>query len=310
MNEIETSDIDVKEIIRILWSSKYLISSIVFVFSVLSVLYALSIPNIYTSSSILQLSDSDESSGMSGLANQYGGLASLAGISLPSSKGNKSEYIIETVKSRDFIEHLLEFEGITENLIAAKSYDRATKTIVYDKEIFNTETSEWIREVPSGRSKIPTNVEVQDTYLKYLSVYQNEMSSFIKINFSHVSPLFAKEFLDLVISELNEVTKIKDLNDSSLALEYLQKELMNTQPIETRQSINKLIETQLQTQTFANVRKDYLVSPIETPHIPEIKSSPRRSFICIIGFLIGTVVSIFFVLVRHYLFNKDLKISE
>ena len=54
---------------------------------------------------------------MSSLASQYGGLASLAGI-LPSSSGDKSQYVIETARSREFVEHLMTFNMVSENIIS------------------------------------------------------------------------------------------------------------------------------------------------------------------------------------------------
>ena len=78
-------EIDLKELFFILWSSKYKIIIICFLFSVSAIFYSLSLPNIYKSEAVLS-SASSSGSNLSSLASQYSGVADLAGISLPSSE--------------------------------------------------------------------------------------------------------------------------------------------------------------------------------------------------------------------------------
>ena len=79
-------EIDLKELFMVLWSGKWLISAITGAAAVISVLVALSLPNIYTASAVLAPADGAES-GPGGLLEQYGGPASLAGVSLPGGGG-------------------------------------------------------------------------------------------------------------------------------------------------------------------------------------------------------------------------------
>ena len=71
-----------------------------------------------------------------------------------------------------------------------------------------------------------------------------------------------------------------------------------------RNSINALIQSQLETEMLANVRKDYLLRPLDSAYVPEKKSAPVRSMICIAGTFIGFMLSIFFILTNHYFFRK------
>ena len=80
------NEIDLSEFIRTLWDNKIFIIIVCIIFGVSSVIYALSLPNKYTSSSTLIISDTSSSTdGLGGMASQYGGLASLAGVRLPTS---------------------------------------------------------------------------------------------------------------------------------------------------------------------------------------------------------------------------------
>ena len=71
-------EIDLFELVQNLWEDKWLISAITGLAAVASVLVALSLPNIYSASTLLKPQSAE--GGIGGLARQYGGLASLAGV--------------------------------------------------------------------------------------------------------------------------------------------------------------------------------------------------------------------------------------
>ena len=71
--------IDLRELIHILWKSKWLIAAITTGVAVISVVVSLLLPNIYQARAVLAPNDQQGPSGLSALAAQYGGLASLAG---------------------------------------------------------------------------------------------------------------------------------------------------------------------------------------------------------------------------------------
>ena len=86
-------EINLYDLLRVIWKKKFYIGAITSLFVLISILYALSLPNIYKSSAILIPVDAD--SGMGGMLQQYSGMASLAGISLPSESGSKSKEAME-----------------------------------------------------------------------------------------------------------------------------------------------------------------------------------------------------------------------
>ena len=86
---------------------------------------------------------------------------------------------------------------------------------------------------------------------------------------SHNSPVFAKEFLDLIINEANSLKRDKDILTSEKAIKYLQEQLAVTPQASIKGSINSLIEAQLKTRMMANIHEDYALIAIEPPFIPE-----------------------------------------
>ena len=58
---------------------------------------------------------------------------------------------------------------------------------------------------------------------------------------------------------------------------------------------------------LANVRKDYMIRPLDKPFRPNEKSGPFRIKIIALGFLLGLFFGVFGGLLKLYLFPKDVK---
>lgn len=295
-----SDDIDLSELWAILWQGKKLIIILTSFFAIISIIYALSIPNIYRSESILVARDSQE---IGGSLSQYAGLASMAGVSLPGSKGNEVTEIIEIIKSRDFIRHLLQLKDIKPLIMAAERYNFSSKRISFNPQIYDVETNTWTRKATEYQPSEPSHLEVHKMYIDMLSINHDKASGIISINIEHISPVFAKNFLDLIILEANSRKRERDINSSSEALTYLQTELSKTSLAEIKESIHQIMQSQLETQMMARINEEYGLIIIEPPFTPEEKSSPNRALICILITLLGGLISFITVLFRHYRYD-------
>ena len=112
-------EVDFKEIFLALWNRKILITSITTIAAIVSVLYALSLPNIYTSNAVLAPASAEDS--FSSKLGGYSALAGMAGISLPSDNGSKTPEAIERIKSYDFFVNEFLPNIKFENLIVQKN---------------------------------------------------------------------------------------------------------------------------------------------------------------------------------------------
>ena len=293
----QDDSIDFKELLNLISDGKKLIILITAVFALGSVLVALSLTNYYKSQTVLTTTDS--SNEMASLS-RYSGIASLAGISMPSSGIDKGSLIVNTIMSRAFLKHLLSFEDVLPSIMAAKSYDIETKKLVFDSKIYDATNKKWFRTKPSY-------IETFEVYMKQLTVSYDANLGLIRLHTEHISPIFAKEFLDLIIKEADTLLRQKDLKQSSDALDYLIAEISKTSLVEIKSSINQLIQSQLETQMLAKISTDYALMVIEPPFIPEKKSKPSRSLICLFGIILGFVTGILWVLRQHYFALNNIK---
>jgi hypothetical protein len=158
---LSDNEINIKELFGVIWEGKKFIIIVTFTFAILSVVYSLSLTDHYRSDAILSSVKSQDS----GMLSQYSGLASLAGVNLPSSGGDPVIEIIEKIKSREFVKHLLTFENVLPSIMAAKSYNSTSKEINFDPKIYNEKSKTWVREPTKNRGVSPTYLEAHKTYL-------------------------------------------------------------------------------------------------------------------------------------------------
>jgi len=292
----DDDEIDLRELFNALWTAKKLIILITAIFAIGSVVYSLSLNDYYKSESIFLARSASGNQGLS----QYSGLAAMAGITLPSSSGeDKAAQMMELIKSRKFVKHLMTFENILPSILAAKSYNNSTQELLFNQKLYESETKTW------KNNEIPSYLKAHKAYIGMLSIAQDKKTGFISINIEHISPVFAKDFLELIIRESNELIRKKDMEESKQGLEYLTSELSKTPFVAIKESINALIEVQLETQMMAQINQDYILTEIEPPFIPEQKSKPSRSFICIAGTILGGILGVLIVLIRHYSFAEE-----
>ena len=67
-----------------------------------------------------------------------------------------------------------------------------------------------------------------------------------------------------------------------------------------REVFYTIIEEQTKNKMVAEVSPEYVFVAVSPSMIPEEKSKPRRAVICIIGTLLGAMLGILLVLIKHY----------
>ena len=287
-------EISLREIVSVLWNGKLLISAITTFFAVTSIIVSLSLTNYYTSESLLISRDKQES-GMSSLS----GLASIAGVDL-SSQGASLNKVIDIIQSREFVKRLITYDDVLPSIMAAKSYDTSTKKLSFDPELYNESSKTWVRDAPVNRDVIPSYIETHKEYSELLSITKDRLTGHVTIKIEHISPVFAYDFLSLVIQEANDVYREIDIDGANKALTYLNQELSGSPQVELKKSITNLMENQLETKMMASIHDDYVLMTLEPPFIPERKSGPVRSLIVILSTISGGLLSFMVVLFRRY----------
>ena len=77
------------------------------------------------------------------------------GINLSGNSSGDSIKIMEIVKSREFVKHLMTFEDVLLFNSGKAYYDPSSKQLFFDPETYDLETKSWVREASLNLSQTP-----------------------------------------------------------------------------------------------------------------------------------------------------------
>jgi uncharacterized protein involved in exopolysaccharide biosynthesis len=284
----------------VLWSGKWLISAVTGLAAAISVVVALSLPNIYTANALLAPAESS-GGGLSGLMKQYGGLASLAGVSLPGGEeGSRAQLGMQLMKSRAFIGDFVERRDILLELMAVESWDPGPGDVIFDPESYDAASKTWVRDVEPPKSPTPSAQEAHKAFLAVLGVSQDKQTGYVTVSIEHQSPIIAAQWVNWLVEDVNAAVKAQDVSEAEKSIEYLKQQVANTSLADLQAMFFELIQSQTETVMLAEVRPEYVFKTIDPAVIPEEKSKPSRALICVLGTLLGGMLGVVVVLIRHY----------
>ncbi|TYK64715.1 Wzz/FepE/Etk N-terminal domain-containing protein [Colwellia echini] len=298
----EDDEIDLAELWRAIWAGKFTIIIISMLFAVASVFFALSQPNIYKASAILApASDDSGAGGLGALAGQFGGLASMAGISLGGGGGvDKTALALEILKSRSFIESFIAKHDLLVPLMASKKWDMESDTLVLNDEIFNKETGLWVREVKAPKKPEPSSWEAFQEFTDLVTISQDKATSMVTLELEFFSPVIAQQWLTWLIQDINEFMREQDNIEAQASIDYLTEQLANIKLATMETVFYQLIEEQTKNMMLTMVKKEYVLKTIDPPQVPDTKDKPKRALIVVLGTMLGGILSILIVLVRYF----------
>lgn len=296
---MDKDEIDLRVALKTLFKGRKIII-LVTIFSLLvSAAYSLYLPNIYQSQALL--APNELYSNNSNILQNYSGLAGLAGVNLPTQNvDNNSAKAIKKIQSLNFFENNIFPKIYLPDLMALKSWDPNTNNYEYDDGIFDKKTGKWIRKFSYPQRQIPSP---QESFLvfndEHLTINEDKKSGFVSITVKHQSPYIAKEWVELMVDEINLYYRQKDKSQSEKSVNYLQAQISNTNLTEIKQVIAALLQKETQKLTLIEANDFYVYEYIENPVVMERKSEPRRALICIFGSLLGLILSFIIVLSRN-----------
>ena len=298
----QDDEIDLAELWRAIWAGKITVILISFLFAVASIAFALSQPNIFKASALLApASAEDGAGGLAALAGQFGGLASMAGINLGGSGGvDKTALALEIMKTRSFLETFIAKHNLLVPLMAAKNWDIASNTLILDTNIYNSITNKWLREVKAPKKSEPSSWEAYQQFLTLLSASQDKTTSMVTLTIEYFSPEHAKQWLNWLISDINNFMRSQDQKEAQASINYLKKQLQNIQVLNMETVFYQLIEEQTKSMMLTQVKDEYVLKTIDAAQVPEQKSGPKRALIVVLGTMLGGILSVLIVLVRHF----------
>ena len=295
-------EIDLRELFSVLWAGKKVIVAITGLFAAAAVVYALSIANEYKASIVIAPAQ-QEGGGLSGALGQLGGLASLAGVSLGGGGGSEAAVAQEIMQSWGFVEQFIVNNELEVEVFAAEGWNKTSNVLTIDSDLYDKDSNKWLID-EDGQLRAPTSWELYEAFSKRLSVSEDKKSGLTSVSIEYFSPIVAKNWVDLYVAAINEHMRQRKLSQVNSNIEYLQAQIEKTSIAEMREVFYQIIEEQVKNKMLAEASPEYAFVTVSPSMVPEEKSKPKRALMCILGTLLGGLLSVLYVLVRHYASNK------
>ncbi|WP_405229937.1 Wzz/FepE/Etk N-terminal domain-containing protein [Lentisalinibacter sediminis] len=281
------AEVDFRAVMQTIWKRKYLVLSIVGIFSALGVIIALILPNVYAANALLAPNQTQTRSGLTGLLAENSALASFAGMDLPSAEVGKVDIALEILQSRRFIIEFIDRHNILVPLMAAQGWDPLSNTLEINNDVYDSGSGTWTREVSPPQTPVPSDLEAYEAFREIFSVMEADTVGFYRIQVEHYSPHVAKEWVDWLVEDINSTVKLGEIEQAERAISYLNGQLTKTAIGELRSVLFGLIEEQMKVIALANATPEYVFRAVDPALVPEIPSRPNRVVLILIAVFFG-----------------------
>lgn len=216
---------------------------------------------------LIPVETNDGSGATAGIAGQLGGLASLAGISLGSGDDRKAE-AMATLTSRALVDAFVTENQLLPVLFASK-WDEQAKT--------------W----KADAGKIPTLWDANKAFKKLRRVDEDKKTGLLTLKIQWNDPELAARWATDIVRRTNQRLRSQAIDRANRNIGYLQRQISQTSIVEVKQSLYRLIESELKTSMLAESSEDYAFRVIDPAVAPQEKIWPKRSLLLIVGLIGG-----------------------
>ena len=298
-------EIDLRELFGVLWAGSRKIIAITAVFAFVSVIYALSVSNQYKATVLLAPAQSD-SSDLSGALGQLGGLASLAGVDIGGGDSSEAQMAQEIMKSWSFIDGFIADNDLAVELSAVQDWSKGSNELLINDGVYDTENKQWL----SSKNECdvrgpPSSWVLFQAFSERLVVLENKKTGLVAVHIEYYSPQIAKQWLDMYVAAINAHMQQRQMEKVTNNINYLQAQIEKTSIAEMREVFYTIIAEQTKNKMMTEASPEYAFVAVSPSMVPEVTSQPQRRFICILGTLLGGMLSVLLVLVMHYARKSD-----
>jgi len=301
----DEDEINLLDYWRVIWKRRAFISCIVVVMTLATAIASLFMTDIYQAKAVIKpVTPKEGGTGMSALAQQFGGMAGLAGVALPGS--TSATELVALLKSNILRGKIIERYQLLP-ILFYNQWDGEKKTWKKGSH-FSLNPLALVSKIRPGKSKADKGEkDVPDTWdgLRALDnvvkVVYNVKDDAITVSADFPDPEMAARMVEYFLSSLNDHTSSEAKRIAAINRKYLEEQLGKTGDVILQQRIYNLIANQIETTMMAEVKENFAFKVLDPPLTPDKKSKPKRTQMVIISFIVSLFLSIFIAFFIEYL---------
>ncbi len=292
VNTMEEDEIDLKELWQTIKSGKKVIFITISLIVTMTLIYTLSIPNVYKSEAVL-IPKAEKSSGLGGL----GGLAAMAGISVGGGSMTPDIAFNSLLKNYEFMKKFI---------VKNKIYEHYTDENVDKNYVFALGFRDIYEFFKSEKKEQNYEQELFDLVKilqKNLSIASDKKSGLITVSYSDADRTFTPKVVNDFLNDASEYLVSNNLDIINSKLDYFSKELQKAESFELRTSISGMISNIVQEKVMMKSKRYYQCDVLTTPSVSYVKdkTKPKRALILVVAFITSLILGIFIVFFRNFI---------
>lgn len=228
--------------------------------------------------------------GLSSIASQLGGLASLAGLS---ASGESKRW--ESVA-------VLESEALAEKYIQENNL----LPILYAKQ-WDAATGKWRTTDPD---EIPTVWKASQRFKKGIyKVVNDNRTGLFTLTVTWTDPKLAAQWANDLVKLANVNLRRRAIDEAERNISYLTEQAAKTDVVGVKQAIYSVLQNEISKEMLARGTEEYAFRVLDPAAVPERPSSFPPLIWGLIGFALGAIASAFVVITRMAWSRQDEVVS-
>lgn len=296
------------EFIRNILRYKWFVFGMAILFGFGTAIFIFNAPDEYKAEAMLMPVSDNSNGGLGALGSQLGGLASIAGINVNSGGNDKVALALALVNDWDFVDTFIKKHNIKGELLAVDGWDRQANKLIYDTDSYDINSKSW--KLIDGKMDEPSDWKAFVEFKKRIVFRQDKSSPLIIADLTYYSPLIAKQWLELLVEDINHKIKLMDLNDTKLNIDYLNQQIESTNLTDIKEVFYELMQEQLKTYMLAEVRSEYVLKKIGKIKVPEVKFKPRRLLLVVLGTFMGILFGLLIICIKPFLVDIRYRLNN
>ena len=297
----ENDEIDLRELFRALWAGKILISFTVFSAIVCASLYLHRAEQKFTVTyTFAPVESQQDSPNLGGLS----GLASLAGISLPSS--SSSDFIIFKflLQSEEIGEKLLKDENLVKEIFEDE-WDTDQQSFRQPPDGSLSPYVRTLKKLLTGKTAseyITPNAARLSVWLKNaFNASEDRDSGFLTLSSETTKPNLIMKVMAQATFETDSLLKERFIQSSEQTMSFYQTKLSQARAREHREALAKLIAAEDQKLMLVSKGEYFVAKPVTVPAVSLEPTSPKYSLVLALSVVLGSFLGAALVLFRNAL---------
>jgi uncharacterized protein involved in exopolysaccharide biosynthesis len=276
-------EISLLDIWRVLRRYKTMIFAAVLVGVVVPGIFTMLMTPVYRAETLIAPVPRDEERNrFAAPLSELSGIAALAGLNIQ--RGGRKNEAIALLKSR----------ALTEQFIK----DEKLRPVLFGQH--------WADDDPrwqaAASGDVPTLAEAWELFDEEVRhVYDDRKTGLVVVAIEWEDPQLAAHWANELVRRVNAMLRERSTRESEKAIAYLQEQLKQTNAVELRQVLHRLVESEMKEVILANISEEYAFRVIDPAVVPEKPFKPALLLVLVLGAVLGLVAGVSLALFRDFL---------